>query len=181
MHYSLGEDEGDHVSQMHAIATWPSTRVQEERFALLITIQNGIEVSARKYGISGKITRYPKHDAPMGEKHPATEENVWLVPRETLKALQQRSVDPPGTELLYEFVIVDRELLPVARDGTLHVPGGYYLLVRGRGVCGLDRGRNCGVAARLLSPGTGDEEFNSPNGDGSRQFVGKVVESRCFF
>jgi hypothetical protein len=40
---------------MHAIATRPSPRVQKERFSLLITIQNGIEISAsqqNKHNIS---------------------------------------------------------------------------------------------------------------------------------
>jgi hypothetical protein len=35
---SLCEHKWDHVSQMHAIATWPSTCVQEEWLALLILV-----------------------------------------------------------------------------------------------------------------------------------------------
>jgi hypothetical protein len=58
----------------------------------------------------------------MGEKGPSTQEDVWSVPRETFEAFEQRAVDPPRTELIYQLVVVDGQLLSVARDGALNVP-----------------------------------------------------------
>lgn len=77
-------------------------------------------------------------DAPVGEEHPAPQKDMRSVPCETLKALQQRSVDAPRAELVDELIIIDSELLSIARDGSLDVPGCHYLLVRGGRICGLD-------------------------------------------
>jgi hypothetical protein len=52
MDYLLCEHKRDHVPQMHAVTTGPSTRVQEERLALLIAVQYGVEVSASPHDIS---------------------------------------------------------------------------------------------------------------------------------
>jgi hypothetical protein len=52
VHDSLGKDKGYHVSQMHAIATGSSTRIQEERFALFISVQYDVELSMNQYNIS---------------------------------------------------------------------------------------------------------------------------------
>jgi hypothetical protein len=74
----------------------------------------------------------------MGEKHPSTKKDMWSMPREAFEALQERNINSPRAELVNELVIVDRQLLPIARDGALYVPGRNDLLVRRRGVCGLD-------------------------------------------
>jgi hypothetical protein len=52
VHDSLGKDKGYHVSQMHAIATGSSTRIQEERFSLFISVQYDVELSMNQYKIS---------------------------------------------------------------------------------------------------------------------------------
>jgi hypothetical protein len=76
------------------------------------------------------------------------------MPREAFEALQERSVDSPRAELIDELVIVDSQLLPIARDGTLYVPGRYNLLVRCRRVCRLDRaGGGCPAGLELRSGG----------------------------
>ena len=51
------------------------------------------------------------------------------VPGQTFEALQERGVDPARAKLVDELVIVDRELLAVARNGSLDVPGRHDLLV----------------------------------------------------
>jgi hypothetical protein len=72
--------------------------------------------------------RANKH-APVGEKRPAAQEDMWSVARETLKAFQKRSVNPPRAELVDKLVVINRQLLAVARDGALYVPWRHDLLV----------------------------------------------------
>ena len=79
----------------------------------------------------------------MGEERPATQEDMWLVPGETLESFQQRSVDTPRAELVDELVVIDRQLLPVAGDGALYVPRRHDLFVRRRGIRRLNRGCHC--------------------------------------
>lgn len=143
---------------MHAIAAGPSTSVQEERLALFITVQYGVEVSMYQYNISTPSHQHPAQDAPMGEKRPATKQNVWPMPREAFKALQERSIDSPRAKLVNELIIVDSQLLPIARDGTLYVPRRYDLIVRCRRICRLDRaGKPCGGGPAGLQPWSDDE------------------------
>lgn len=96
----------------------------------------------------------------MGEKHPSTKKNVWPVPREAFETLQERSIDSPRAKLVNKLVIVDRQLLPIARDGALYIPGRYDLFVRRRRVSRLDRaGRRCSVGSPAeLQPRSGDED-----------------------
>jgi hypothetical protein len=58
MDNSLCEHKRNHVSQMHAITTRPSTRIQEERLALLIAVQYGIKVSVYPLSISALLGWY---------------------------------------------------------------------------------------------------------------------------
>ena len=58
MDNSLCEHKRDHVSQMHAIAARPSTRIQEERLALLIAVQYGIKVSVYSLRFSALLGWY---------------------------------------------------------------------------------------------------------------------------
>jgi hypothetical protein len=96
----------------------------------------------------------------MGEKRPATKQNVWPMPREAFKALQERSIDSSRAKLIDELIIVDSQLLPITRDGALYVPGCYDLLVRCRRICRLDRtGRRCGGGPAGLQPRSGDEDL----------------------
>ena len=116
---------------MHAIATGSSTRIQKKRFALFVSVQDDVEFSMNRYKISCTITlKSGAKYAPVREKHPATKKNVWPVPRETFKTLQQRGIHSSRAELVDKLVIVDSELLPITRDGTLYVPGCYNLLMR---------------------------------------------------
>ena len=96
----------------------------------------------------------------MGEKHPATKEDVWPMPREAFETLQERSIDSPRAKLVNKLVIVDRQLLPIARDGALYIPGRYDLFVGRRGVRGLDgTGWRCSVGSPAeLQPRSGDED-----------------------
>ena len=96
----------------------------------------------------------------MGEKHPATKEDVWPMPREAFKTLQERSIDSPRAKLVNKLVIVDRQLLPIARDRALYVPGRYDLFVGRRGICGLDgTGWRCsGRTPAELQPQSDDED-----------------------
>jgi hypothetical protein len=55
MDNSLCEHKRDHVSQMHTITARPSTRIQEERLALLIAVQYGIKVSLYPLNISALL------------------------------------------------------------------------------------------------------------------------------
>lgn len=68
----------------------------------------------------------------MGEKHPSSQERMWLVPRELLEPLEQRGVDTTCPELIDQLVVVDRELFPVCGNRALDVPRGDDLLVRRR-------------------------------------------------
>ena len=77
----------------------------------------------------------------MGEEHPSSQEDVWLVSRHTLEPLQQRLIDSTRPELVYELVVVDRLLFPVGGDGALDVPGSDDLRVRAGMAGGLDGGR----------------------------------------
>ncbi len=52
MHDSLGKDKGYHMSQVHAITTGSSARVQEERLSLFISVQYDVEVSIYQYIVS---------------------------------------------------------------------------------------------------------------------------------
>ena len=95
----------------------------------------------------------------MREKHPATKKYVWSMPREAFKALQKCSIDSSRAELVNELVIVDSELLPITRDGTLYVPGCHDLFVRCRWICRLDCvGRHCSGGPIGLEPQSGDED-----------------------
>jgi hypothetical protein len=82
------------------------------------------------------------------------------MPREAFKALQQWRIHSPRAELVDELVIVDSELLPIARDGTLYVPGCHNLLVRCRRIRRLDRGgrHRSGGSPTELEPRSGDED-----------------------
>jgi hypothetical protein len=183
---------------MHAIATGPPTRVKKERFPLLIAIQYGIEVSASQHNNRNismpsytDIRRKRKH-APVGKKRPATQEDMWPMPSETFEAFQQRSVDPPCAKLVDELVVIDGQLLPVARDGALYVPRRHDLLVRRRGIRRLDRGSGGGVPAAMVYrvwPGAGDGKTTTtivrilhlPEGKGIRQLFRKFIGTRYFF
>ena len=81
----------------------------------------------------------------MGEEHPSSQKDMWLVPRHTLEPVQQRLIDSTRPELVYELVVVDRELLPVRGDGALHVPrrDDLPVRVRRRGRVRRGRGRIC--------------------------------------
>jgi hypothetical protein len=68
------------------------------------------------------------------------------MPREMFEAFQKRRVDTPCAELVDELVVIDRQLLPVARDRPLYVPWGYDLFVRRRVIRRVDRGRGGGGA-----------------------------------
>jgi hypothetical protein len=95
----------------------------------------------------------------MREKHPATKKYMWSMPREAFKALQKCSIHSSRAELVNELVVVDSELLPITRDGTLYVPGCHDLLVRCRGICRLDRvGRHRKGSPIRLEPVSGDED-----------------------
>ena len=80
----------------------------------------------------------------MREEGPPAQEDVGSVPRQLLEPLEERLVDAPRAELVDQLVVVDRELLSVARHGALDVPRRYDLLVR-RVRGGFDRGgiRSC--------------------------------------
>jgi len=80
------------------------------------------------------------------------------MPRKAFKALQKRNIHSPRAELVDELVIVDSQLLPITRDGTLYIPGCYDLLMRRRRVSRLDRAGRCrsGNPARL-EPRSGNE------------------------
>ena len=41
----LCEHEGYEMSKVHAIAAWPTSRVEEKRFPLLIAVKDGIELA----------------------------------------------------------------------------------------------------------------------------------------
>lgn len=109
--FILCEDKRHHMAQMHAIATWPAASVEEERLPLLIPVQNLVEITMRK-------------------EHPPAKEDVRAVARQSLETLQERRIDAAGTKLVYELVVVDRQLLAVLGDGALDVPGSYDLAVR---------------------------------------------------
>src|SRR6267142_2500993 len=103
-------------------------------------------ISARIPNCNGQHGSDANKHAPVGEERPATQEDVWLVPSETLESFQQRSVDTPCAELVDELVVIDRQLLPVARDGALYVPRRHDLFVRRRGIRRLDCGCRGGGA-----------------------------------
>ena len=84
---------------------------------------------------------------------------MWPMPGEAFKALQQCSIHSSRAELVDELVIVDSELLPITRYGTLYVPGCHNLLVRCRRICRLDRaGRHHSGSSAELEPRSGDED-----------------------
>jgi hypothetical protein len=84
---------------------------------------------------------------------------VWSMSREVLKALQQCSIHSSRAKLVDELVIVDSELLPITRDGTLYVPGCHDLFVRCQRICRLDHaGRQRGGSPTGLEPRSRDED-----------------------
>ena len=109
------------MPQVHAIAARPAAGVEEERLALLVPVEDPVELAVR-------------------EEHAPAEEDVRAVAREPFEPLEQRSVDTPRAELVDELVVVDRELLPIRRDRALDIPRSNDLRL-----CavrrGLDRGR----------------------------------------
>ena len=74
----------------------------------------------------------------MGKEHPSSQKRMWLVPREFFEPFEQRSIDTSCPKLINQPVIVDRELLPVRRNGALDVPWGDDLLVRERRIGWFD-------------------------------------------
>ena len=150
------------MSQMHAIAAGSPTRIQEEGFILFISVQYDVELSMNRYNISTPSRHLPARYAPVREKHPATKKNVWSMPREAFKALQQCSIHSSCAELVDKLVIIDSELLPITRDRALYVPGCHDLLVRGRRICRLDcTGRHRRRSPTGLEPQSGERTEKS--------------------
>lgn len=121
--HALCEHEGNHMAQVHAVAARPSSGVQEPRFALLIAIQNLVEVTDLT-GLVHRASRYRRMYAPMREEHPSPEEDMRTLPRQPLKPLKDRRIHSSRTELVDELVVVNRELLAIVHNGAFDVPGG---------------------------------------------------------
>lgn len=77
---------------MHTIATRSTARVEIERLALLMAIQDQAQIT-------------------MAEDNPPTHESMWTAARDFLKALQQLWRDRCGAELPYQLVVVHRQQL----------------------------------------------------------------------
>ena len=45
----LGEHEGYKMSKVHAVTARPASRVEEERFPLLVPVKNGVELADDRY------------------------------------------------------------------------------------------------------------------------------------
>jgi hypothetical protein len=109
------------------------------------------------------------------------------VPSDTLESFQQRSVDTPCAELIDELVVIDRQLLPVARDGALYVPRRHDLLVCRRGIRRLYRGcRGVGApAGEMIYSWVRQETSDHGSGDnllereGSCQLFCQIVIWSC--
>jgi hypothetical protein len=142
---------------MHAITTRSPTGIQEKWLPLLVPIQDSVKLPTRKQ--SGKYINiaFPAETtcqkSPMGKEHPSSQERMWLVPREFLESFEQRSIDTTCPKFVNQLVVVDRELLPVRRNGALDVPWGDDLLVRERRIGWFDgcSARDAGGAVVLGS------------------------------
>ena len=66
----------------------------------------------------------------MREEHTSPEQMVRSVSRDLLEAFQERFVYATRAELRYELVVVDRQVLAVSGDGTVHVPRRHDLFLR---------------------------------------------------
>ena len=68
---------------------------------------------------------------PVREEEASAEEDVGLVAREPLEAVEQGLVYTAGAELDDELVVVDALLLSIRRDGAMNVPRGDDLVMGG--------------------------------------------------
>ena len=94
----------------------------------------------------------------MGKEHPSSQERMWLVPREFLEPFEQRSIDTACPKLINQLVVVDRELLPVCRNGALDVPWGDDLLVRERRIGWFDGWRSTRDAGGAVVLGSEEDD-----------------------
>ena len=115
----------------------------------------------------------------MREEHPSPEQDVRFATSQLLKPVQDRLVNPPGSELLDELVVVDGELLAIVRDGALDVPRSHDLLVwlragrgldsggRSRSVCGSISASHfrCRVSVHMLAIYSADEAKERTGGE----------------
>lgn len=92
------------MSNVHTIAGRSATSVEEERLALLITIQDNIQIS-------------------VTENNASAHESMWLVSRNSLESLQRAlSRQQLCAKLLHQAHVVDGLGDSICADFSLNVP-----------------------------------------------------------
>lgn len=101
---SLGEREWNSVSNVHGVTTWSTTSVEEEWLALLITIEDNVQIS-------------------VTENNASAHKSMWLVSCNSLESLQRAlSRQQLCAKLLHQAHVVDGLGDSICADFSLNVP-----------------------------------------------------------
>ena len=114
---------------MHAIAAWSSSRIQEERLALLVSVKNFIKLPDLHYLVHQKLSKL--RNVPMGEEHPSSKKYMGSVASQGLESFEQLGIYPSRSKLVDQFIIINGLLLPVAGYRSVYIPRGDNLLLGG--------------------------------------------------
>jgi hypothetical protein len=109
----LGEDKGDHVAEMHAVATRSSSSIKVERLSLLEAIQNRVELAATTQNRGRLALVLPVSNpssVPMRKEGATTKEKMRFPSRELLEAVEEGLVNWFRSKILDEVIVVDGNL-----------------------------------------------------------------------
>ena len=101
------------MPDMHAATARPPPRIQVKRRALLVRIQDEVQIA-------------------MAKHHAAPHEPVRLLARDPFEAFEQRGVDAPRAKGLDQLVVVDGDGLAAGVGAAGDVKGRDDLLLHGR-------------------------------------------------
>ena len=92
------------MSNVHRVTTWPTASVEEEWLALLITIQDNVQIS-------------------VTENNASAHKSMWLVSRNPLESLQRAlGGQQLCAKLLHQAHVVDGLGDSICADFSLNVP-----------------------------------------------------------
>lgn len=121
----LSEDEGDHVAEMHAVARRSTSSVEVEGLALLIAVEDEVELAAKAEQVESALgARFALsllvESSPVREEGATAEEHVRFPSSETLEAGEQLLVNLLGPEIVDEMIVVDGHLAKGEKEYEHH-------------------------------------------------------------
>lgn len=118
------------MTKMHTVTTWTTTCVEVEWLPLLVSIQDFVKLTDGMYNQNKQqIDRRSTRHLPMWEKHPSSQQNMWLPTCQTFESLKQCLIYPLSTKLNNKLFIINGELLSFGRYRSVDIPRRYDLFV----------------------------------------------------